>query len=543
MRGRALLFLLLAGIVALPIIFRKSDNITIKTDDTLVVISPHTEFICEEFGQAFQKWYHERTGRTLWVDFRHIGGGTETQRFLDAVYENAFKFYWSKTLKKTWNHEVQVAYCKDIPLDDTPEDDTRAEAARRAFLNAPIHCGIDILFGGGNLLAQTQADRGQFIPSGIQDKHPEWFTEAIIPETWAGEATRDPQWRWIGAVYSSYGLVYNPKSLSKIQVHTPPTAWQDLSDGIFFGQLALSDPTKSGAAKRTFELVIQEQMYYALERQRAQLGEAVNLPKAIDEGWVEGLKVLQKIAANARYFTDKSTKPALDVASGDCAVGFIFDSYGRSQRQSIVERGGEDRIQFVIPQKGATLEPDPIALLKGAPHEAIGKLFIEFVLSPEGQCLWAYRKHTPNGPTGYALSRMPIRRDLYTPEHLQYFTDPDLNPYANPKQYTYQSQWTLPIYNALHAIIKGMCIDPHYELQQAWKAILKAKANHQDAAADNALSVLNDMTGLSYQTVATSITDTILHGDPLEMITLQASLARRFAKQYRTAQAIAEGNL
>lgn len=537
MKNRVFLFLLLAGVVALPLIFRKKESMLMKTDDTLVVISPHTEFICEEFGQAFQKWYFAKTSRTLWVDFRHIGGGTETQKFLDAIYENAFKTYWEKTLKKTWNHEIQVSYCKDMPLDDTPDDDTRQESARRAFLNAPIHCGIDVIFGGGNLLAQAQAARGQFVSSGIEEKHPEWFADDCMPAIWAGELTRDPHGLWLGAVYSSYGLVYNEQSLAKIQVENAPSSWEDLADGVFFGQLALSDPTKSGAAKRTFELIIQEQMYHEAEKDLA-LGVQNAMP-AIEKGWIEGLRVVQKIAANARYFTDKSTKPALDVAAGDCTVGLIFDSYGRTQRQSIVERGGVDRMRFVIPEKGATLEPDPIALLKGAPHIEIGKLFIEFVLSEEGQKLWAYRKHTPGGPEGYELSRMPIRRDLYTPTHLQHFSDATLNPYLNPQQYTYQSAWTLPIYKALHLVIKGMCIDPHVELQAAWKAILKAKAANQLETAENALSVLNDMTGLTYQTVAGSMSDAISQGDPLEVIVLQASLARRFAQQYRKAEAIA----
>lgn len=541
MKNRVFLFLLLAGVVALPLVFRKKESIFVKTDDTLVVISPHTEFVCEEFGQAFQKWYFQKTGRTLWVDFRHIGGGTETQKFLDAIYENAFKTYWEKTLKKTWNHEVQVSYCKDIPLDDTPQDDTRQESARRSFLSAPIHCGIDILFGGGNLLAQTQAERGQFIASGITEKYPEWFEDTCMPAFWAGEATRDPNGLWLGAVYSSYGLIYNQQSLPKIQVEHPPQSWEDLADGVFFGQLALSDPTKSGAAKRTFELIIQEQMYHQVEKALA-LG-MQSSTTCIEKGWIEGLRVIQKIAANARYFTDKSTKPALDVAAGDCAVGLIFDSYGRTQRQSIVDRGGVDRMRFIIPHKGATLEPDPVALLKGAPNAEIGKLFIEFVLSEEGQKLWAYRKHVPGGPEGYDLSRMPIRRDLYAPEHLRYFSDATLNPYLDSQQYTYQSAWTFPIYKALHLIIKGMCIDPHLELQAAWKAILKAKAHNQLEAADNALSVLSDMTGLTYQAVAGSMSDTISQGDPLEVIILQASLARRFAQQYRKAEAIANQSL
>ena len=534
--------LLLVAIVAIPLIFRYDNTVISRPDDVLVVISPHTEFICDEFASGFSKWYQAKTGRTIVVDVRHIGGSTETQRFLDSVYDNAFRTYWETTLRRPWNYAVQTGYCKPQVLDDTPEDDTLAQSARRAFINSNISCGVDVLFGGGTLVFETQAGRGQLVPSFLDQLHPEWFTEAVIPLQWAGDYTRDPHGLWYGAVFSSYGIIYNKDSLTKANFQGVPKHWEVLTDKRFFAQVALTDPTKSGAAKKALELIIQEQMQLAEADLLAAGVPALEAEqKGIEEGWLRGLRVLQKMAANARYFTDKSTKPALDVAAGDCAVGVILDCYGLAQQQNIIDRGGADRMGFILPDKGSTLEPDPIGLLRGAPHPELGKLFIEYVLSVEGQKIWAYKTGTPGGPERYTLRRLPIRRDLFTPEHRPFRVDIDLDPYADPNRYIYHAAWTAPIFATLHIVMKSLCIDPHMELQSAWAAILEAELEGRTQAAEAARLIMEDLTGLSYRTVKGSFTETITEGTPLQAVTTQAALANRFAEQYQKAERVARG--
>ncbi len=542
MRKKIVLVALLSSIIAVPFLFRYDHSFVSKVDDVLVVISPHTEFICDEFETGFSKWYHARTGRSIRVDFRHIGGTTETQRFLDSVYDNAFRNYWEKTLGLPWSYEVQTGYCKQLPLDGQSQNDSLSQAARRTFLESNISCGVDVLFGGGSLVFETQAKKGQLIPSHLEQKHPEWFSESIIPLYWAGDKTRDPHGLWYGAVFSSYGIVYNKDSLAKVGFKGAPSSWEDLTLPCFFGQVALTDPSKSGAAKKAFELIVQEQMQLAEERflrEGCLPEEAEKL--GIVEGWMKGLLVLQKMAANARYFTDKSTKPALDVASGDCAVGVILDCYGLAQQQNILDRGGNDRMGFVLPDKGSTLEPDPIAMLRGAPHPELAKLFIEYVLSEDGQKIWAYRTKTPGGPEHYALRRLPIRKDLSTPEHAPYRSDPDFNPYIDPNRFTYHANWTAPIFPVLHVIIKSLCIDPHSELQSAWAAILEAKKQGRFEEAYKAQMLMEDLSGLSYDKSKGSLREMITEGSPLQAISTQAALANRFAEQYRKAEQIARG--
>jgi iron(III) transport system substrate-binding protein len=542
MHKKIILFLLFFSIIAIPLIFKSDHELTLFADDTLVIISPHTEFICDEFANGFAGWYKQKTGRTVLVDIRHIGGSTETQRFLDAVYDNAFRTYWEKTLKRPWNYAVQMGYCKALPVDNTPEDDTLEVSARRAFLNSSIGCGIDILFGGGTLVFEAQAARGQLVPAFIEKIHPEWFTDAVTPLKWAGDYTRDPHGLWYGAVFSSYGILYNTDAFKKLKVNQVPDRWSLLIDPCFFGKVALTDPSKSGTAKKAFELMIQEQMYLAVE---AALSHHLTYQQAVEqgvaEGWLAGLRLLQKISANARYFTDKGTKPALDVSSGDCAITPILDYYGFAQEQNILERGGVDRIRFVLPEKGTTLEPDPVALLRGAPNPKVATLFIEYLLSPEGQKIWTYQAHKPGGPQHYTLGRLPIRKDLCTPEHAPFRANPDVNPYSHPERYTYHAEWTLPIFNALHVLLKSICIDPHQELQEAWLAIIQAQKEERFEDANAALLVFEDMTGLSYPTIKGPFTDMLNEGTPLQVISTQANLTKRFTDQYRKAAFIANG--
>jgi len=541
MRKKTILIALMIAILALPLFFRQNIASFSPDHDVLVVISPHTEFICDEFEIGFADWYFKRTGRHVSIDFRHVGGSTETQRYLDALYDNAFRRYWEKILHRDWSYEVQNNYGKPNLLGDDPQQDTLAQAARRAFLASNISCGIDVLFGGGTLVFESQAKRGQLIPLDMIQKKPEWFVDDVMPAQWAGECTRDPGSLWFGAAFSSYGIIYNRDSLKKLGIQTALNTWESLADPQLIGQLALSDPTKSGASKKTFELIIQEQMQKAVASYMQQpIDPKQAEAQGIADGWLKGLRVIQKIAANARYFTDKSTKPAIDVGSGDCAASLTLDCYGLAQRENILGRGGADRLVFNIPTVGSTLEPDPVALLRGAPHPELARLFIEYILSLDGQKIWAYRAGTPGGPSRYSLHRLSVRKDIYTDAHTPYLSNPNLNPFLDPQRFTYHPTWTAPIFDSLHYVLKAICIDPHLELQEAWAAIITARQQGRTSDADRAQAILEDFTGLSYDTITGPLNDTFQMGTPLEAITTQSILANRFAQQYRKAKAIAD---
>ena len=260
---RAFILLALAAVVGLPFLLRPPPRATVETaDETLVVITPHNEALRYEYGRSFPAWYRAKTGRTIAIDWRVIGGTSEITRLIESEYVAAFQNYWEKKLGRPWSMEVQAAFQNGgLVPDDTPGDDTVAMAARRAFLASDVGCGLDVFFGGGSYDYIRQAEAGRIVDSGILQLHPEWFGEQVIPQSFTGEPYWDPQGRWVGDVLSSYGMIYNRDSLRRLGVAHEPRAWDDLQDPRLQGEIALCDPTKSSSVAKAFENVIQQQIH------------------------------------------------------------------------------------------------------------------------------------------------------------------------------------------------------------------------------------------------------------------------------------------
>ncbi|PMW27164.1 hypothetical protein, partial [Pseudomonas sp. FW305-3-2-15-A-R2A1] len=79
---------------------------------------------------------------------------------------------------------------------------------------------------------------------------------------------------------------------------------------------------------------------------------------------------------------------------------------------------------------------DPIGLLRGAPSPELAKTFIDFVLSPAGQAMWAYKRGVPGGPERYALRRTPILPTMFDPARRALLSDPEENPYVAARAFT-----------------------------------------------------------------------------------------------------------
>ena len=199
----------------------------------------------------------------------------------------------------------------------------RSKEARADFLASDVSSGLDLFFGGGVYDFDRQARAGRIVDSGILKQHPEWFTDAVIPQATGGQTYWDKDGRWIGSVLSSYGIIFNRDSWKRLGIEREPRQWSDLKDPRLVGEIALCDPTKSGSIAAAFENLIQEQIHLRVAALRAaEPALAARDPKAqeaqaVREGWVEGLRLLQLIGANARYFTDTSQKPPIDVAAGN----------------------------------------------------------------------------------------------------------------------------------------------------------------------------------------------------------------------------------
>lgn len=543
MSQKVLIFLLLLCVIALPFVFQKgSKDLIEQADEKLVIITPHNEAIRYEFTRGFKEWYLNKTGRNVSIDWRVLGGSQEIFRYLHGQYANAFEVYWEKVVGKRWSEKLKDAFANPkIVLSEHQSNDNESQFLRRAFLTSTVSSGIDILFGGGALEVEEQAEMGYVVPSGILELHPKWFEDTSIPQVFGGIQYWDLKGRWVGCTQSGFGIIFNREVLSQLHYLGEPKQWADLADPTFLGEVALADPTVSGTSNRIFDMMFQQQVNNIINERNLNQNSPQELKEALNDGWNRAMKLIQLVCANARYFTDSSTKPVLDVSAGDCAVGVAIDFYGLYQEENLRQRNESNRFGFVFPKEGSVPTPDVVAMLRGAPNPELGLAFIEYILSLEGQKLWGFRVGTPGGPVRYALNCPPIRKELYADKYLAYRANPELNPYRDVGDFVYHRQWSVLIFKPLRFIIKVAFIDTHKELARAWKAIIEARNQGRVEDADRALVVFQNFDVFNYQRVIDNIQLTLFSGDALDIIQLQGSLTHHFRRQYSEAERLAKG--
>jgi iron(III) transport system substrate-binding protein len=528
----------LAVVVLGPIALRpKGDEAILRGQDRVIAITPHNEAIRAEFGRGFREWYHARAGRTVTVDFRSPGGTTEITRYLGGGYYAAFQQYWQHTSGRAWTSEVEAGWADaKINPDNTPENDTPAEAARRAFLASNVSSGIDVFFGGGSYDFQKTAGQGFLVDSGYVSAHPELFGTAI-PLVVGGEPYFDPKGRWMGSTIGAFGIAYNRDQLTRLRIPEPRT-WGDLADPSYFHGLALANPTQSSSANKAFEMLIQQQIN---EEVTARAGGRAVTPEiesaALEAGWIDAMRLLQKIAGNARYFSDSSAKISLDVESGEAVAGMTIDFYGRFQSEAVRRRDGSSRIGYVNAEGGTSFGVDPIGLLRGAPNREVALAFIDYVMG-DGQKLWGWRPGTPGGPRQYALRRLPILPDLYGEQYRQFRSDPEVFPYEAAKSFTYVEARTGRLFSAIGFIIRVMCIDAHKELKAAWAELNAAKARLGHYPTE-ALAAFEDVSRVDYATAKGRIREATGNSNKLDQVQLAKELADVFRANYERAAELA----
>ena len=445
-------------LVALPLLLRPSQSHRIESRDdadTLVILSPHTEAIRSEFSTAFAKYYKNRTGRNIVTDWRSVGGTSDIVKYIDDRFQAAFRSEW-ESAGHSWDAETLKAF------KNTYEN---SHPVRKRFLSSDVSIGVDIFFGGGTYDHNKFAQLGYGVDAGVAKRHPEYFKEDIIPQSFSGETFYDKEGRFYGVCLSSFGIAYNADRYRDLKL-PPPEQWRDLGHPALFRQAALADPTKSGSITKCYEMIIQQAMS--------------ENPDDLSKGWEQGLMRIKLAGANSRYYTDSAGKLVRDVSSGAAAAGMCIDFYGLSEAEYTNGISGRPRISYVMPRGGSAVTADPVQLLRGAPNRLQAEMFIDFTLSPEGQKLWIYKPGTPSGPEKHSLQRSCIRRDLYAEEYAQYRSNPSYNPYTAGGAFEYRGAWTGRYFSLIRVLVKCIVLDPMESLSDAWKAV-----QENGGAADN----------------------------------------------------------
>jgi len=174
-----------------------------------------------------------------------------------------------------------------------------------------------------------------------------------IPSKVGSYPVNDPDGFYTGFAAAGYGMMWNTRYL-KANKLPAPKEWIDLAKPIYFGHTGMSAPSRSGTTHLTVETLLQ--------------GDGFN------KGWAK----MKNIAGNFKTVTARSFGVPDGVNSGDFGVGIVIDFFGLS---SI---GSGFPVGFVYPTI-TTLVPANIGVIKNAPNSANAKLFIDFLLTPEGQ--------------------------------------------------------------------------------------------------------------------------------------------------------------
>jgi ABC-type Fe3+ transport system substrate-binding protein len=522
----------LLAVVSIPLAVRPAATATTGAPggETLVVISPHDQAIRWEFTHAFVRAMAAR-GRSVQIDWRTPGGAGEIARVLASDYTAGFEVYWTQALRRPWSPLVASTFALPCPR-EAPCDPLAAQA-HQTFLDSNVGCGIDVLFGAGGVDAAAHALAGRLVSVGIERRHPEIFGDGGVPPSLGGEPYRDSEGRWFGTNLSGFGICYNGDGLARLKIATPPDSWSALADPKYFGQLALADPSKSGSALKAFEMLIQEQLSLAHQESGDKEPPRPLDDPAVARGWVTAMRLIQRIAANARYFSDAASSIPVDVAMGNAAAGMCLDSYGKFESEVTDDIGARGRMGFVLPRSGTSVGADSIGILRGAPHPELAAEFVEFVLSEAGQKLWSFRRGAPGGPERRALHRLPILPALYDERYEAFRSDPATLPYAQRARFVYHGAWTEPIFRDIAFVIRVMCVDPSPELGDAFGALIDA------SFPGDATAVFEDVSAVDYATVRGRVHATLRSGDASAEMALVDDLVRHFRDQYLRAAAIA----
>ena len=519
MLSRSAGLLALGIVLVLPFLLRPRENLLDRAGEPLVIVTPHNEAIRYEFARGFRLHMREKEGRDVRIDWRTPGGTNEIARFVTSEYAAAFERFWDRS-GKPWTVDVAAAF-------SNPDDE---RLARRTFLASDVGIGIDLLFGGGSQSFIRHAAAGFLVDSGFVKGHPEVMNDRVVPETAGGTRFWDGAGRWMGTCFSGFGICFNRDALKRLGIGAIPARWGDLADPAYFGQLALADPSKSGSAAVAFEMVIQEQMNRRAEELAAgpDAGTATE-ERVRREGWDRAMRLIRRLGANARYFTDAAPKIVLDIAAGDAAAGMCIDFYGRFQSEAtaLASAGGSPRMGFAMAEGGTAIDADPIALLRGAPHRDLALAFIDFVLSPEGQKLWDFKVGTAGGPERYALRRLPIRPELYAPQFDAFRSDPAERPYQQARSFTYHAGRTSPLLRAIAFIVKVMCVDTQDDLSEAYRTLAVS------GFARRAAELFDDVRSVDYEAATGPIRTALGSSNPADEIILANRLGAALRRQFR----------
>ena len=228
------------------------------------------------------------------------------------------------------------------------------------------------------------------------------ITEFYKPSVWDDllpSLTKAVGETYVPLYTGAIGFVVNEGLLEEKGLPTPK-CWQDLTDPMYKGLLAMPNPNTSGTSYTIIATLIQI------------FGED------------QAFEMLAQIHQNIAQYTRSGGAVGLLAGRGDVAVAiqFLHDGVNFAKQ-------GFPLIN-VPPCEGTGFEIGGLSLVKNAPHRADAIKFIEWALTPEAQAIAADRGHSYQVPSNSNSPVPPESPDLDSIKLIDYdfetFGDPEM---------------------------------------------------------------------------------------------------------------------
>ncbi|MGA9871805.1 MAG: ABC transporter substrate-binding protein [Rhodococcus sp. (in: high G+C Gram-positive bacteria)] len=177
----------------------------------------------------------------------------------------------------------------------------------------------------------------------------------------------DPEGYYVGTRIIPTVIAYNTGAVTE-----PPTAWKDLADPKYKGQITLPNPDVSGAAAFNTAVWLSEE--------------------SLGEPWLEGL------AANEPIVAESNGPVGQAVAAGTQPIGIVVDYLVRE----LAAKGSPIALEY--PTDGVPYISQPAGIFSGSANQDAAKKYLDFLVSKRGQEIAVEQQY------------LPVRGDVGTPD-------------------------------------------------------------------------------------------------------------------------------
>ena len=184
----------------------------------------------------------------------------------------------------------------------------------------------------------------------------------------------DPDFMFVGTKAISSVIAYNTNLVT-----TAPSDWADMAAPEASGRVSMASPLYSGAAAYQLGILVRTSQF----------------------GW----NFYERLKANNVKVGRGNGGVITDVVSGERAYGLVIDFMSNNAKME------GNPIDFVYPISGSVVVTEPVGIVASTQNADAAKLFVDFVLSGEGQEL------------ARAMGYVPLHKDVKGADGLKSIAD------------------------------------------------------------------------------------------------------------------------